>query len=680
MKYGLILLLVFTFFEVNAQNSKPDTIGAVQELAPVTVLSSRVPQKENQLPLAVTLLGKSRLQIGQTRMSLFEGLNTVPGVFAMNSENFAQDLRISVRGFGARAAFGIRGLKVVLDGIPESTSDGTAKLGNVDVGLIERMEVLRGATAGIYGNASGGVISLHSDAFPTKSFAEVFSTWGSYGLKRYQLKFGSSWGAWSFLGSISRLESTGFRQKSSLERNLINFKIGFRASDATQISLLSTYIDSPKAEDPGGLTIEEVNKDRSQARKANIDYNTTESFNQLRNALIVDQKLGSNSLVNVRVFLINRDFNTNQAFETSGQIAFQRVFWGGGIAYQYSNKGYKLRVGADLENQSDNRQRYDNKLGVRSTLKLDQNERFDNTGAYILQEFAPSKSFRIVLNTRYDWIKIGVNDYFLSDGNQSANKNFQRFSPMLGVSYSISERNTLYANFTSNFETPSLNELTNNPTGQGGFNADLNPQKSQNYELGYKAWFGNKAKVDFTLFQVNLQDEIVPYQLPNQAGRTFFRNAGESTRRGVEVGLSYQVIPALTTFLNYTYSDFIYKNYQTLAGTFSGNRLPGIPKNQVYAELRYFPKSGMFAVAQFRSVGDMFANDANNVLVKGFQTLNLRTGWHHTMKGISVEPFVGVNNVFDSVYFANIQINASANRYYEPSAGRTIYAGLKIGL
>jgi iron complex outermembrane receptor protein len=236
------------------------------------------------------------LQIGQTKLSLFDALNTVPGVFAMNSENFAQDLRISIRGFGARAAFGIRGLKIVLDGVPESTPDGTAKLGNIDVGLIERVEVLKGATAGIYGNASGGVISLKTESMPTKPYAEISSTFGSYGLKRYQVKFGSSWGAWSVLGSVSSLESVGYRQKSALERNLLNLKIGFRPSEKTKLSLLSTYIDSPKAEDPGGLTIEEVNKDRTQARKANVDYNTTESFNQLRNALILDQKLGEKVL------------------------------------------------------------------------------------------------------------------------------------------------------------------------------------------------------------------------------------------------------------------------------------------------------------------------------------------------------------------------------------------------
>lgn len=678
MKYAIFLFLIP--FGIQAQKTSQDTLNIAKELAPVTVLSSRIPQKENQLPVSVTTLGKARLQIGQTKLSLFDALNTVPGVFAMNSENFAQDLRISIRGFGARAAFGIRGLKIVLDGVPESTPDGTAKLGNIDVGLIERIEVLKGATAGIYGNASGGVISLQTESMPTKPYAEISSTFGSYGLKRYQVKFGSSWGAWSVLGSVSRLESVGYRQKSALERNLLNLKIGFRPSDRTKLSLLTTYINSPKAEDPGGLTIEEVNKDRTQARKANVDYNTTESFNQLRNALIFDQKIGEKSTINARVFLINRDFNTNQAFEASGQIAFQRVFWGGGLAYQFSTKGYKLRTGVDLENQTDNRQRYDNKLGVRTTLRLDQKESFDNTGAYILQEFAPLQALRVVLNTRYDWIKIGVADQFLSDGNQSAQKDFQRFSPMVGISYSLSPRNTLYANFTSNFETPSLNELTNNPTGQGGFNPDLNPQKSQNYELGYKAWLGNKTRIDISVFQVNIQGEIVLYQLPNQVGRTFYRNAGESVRKGVELGLSYQIIPALTTFVNYTYSDFVYTNYQTLAGEFAGNRLPGIPKNQVYAELRYFPKSGLFAVAQFRSVSSMYANDANSVSVDGYQTLNLRAGWQKHLKGMIIEPFVGANNLFDTAYFANIQINATANRYYEPAAVRTIYAGIKLGI
>jgi iron complex outermembrane receptor protein len=672
---GTILLICS---DIMAIITPKDSIPSTRELAPVTIYSSRVPTKDNQLPVAVSVIGKDRLQVGQTKMSLFESLTAVPGVFAMNSENFAQDLRISIRGFGARAAFGIRGLKIVMDGIPESTPDGTAKLGNMDVGMVERVEVIKGATAGIYGNASGGVISLISEYIPEKPFAEFSTTLGAWGLARYQVKTGGTTGKFSYLANASRLQSTGYRDKSTLERNLINLKLGYQFTENAKLTFLAGYVDSPKAEDPGGLTLEEVGNNRRQARKANIDYNTTETFKQVRLAMVYDQNIGKNQQLNIRSFYVNRDFNTNQGFENSGQIAFKREFWGGGVAYQWTLRRYRLKTGVDLENQSDNRQRYDNKLGLRGTLRLDQLEDFRNVGLYILQEFTPTKHIRVAFNTRYDWVNLEVKDAFLSDGNQSATKNFKRFSPMLGISYNFNNRNTIYSNFTSNFETPSLNELTNNPTGQGGFNPDLAPQKSQNYELGYKAWLGTKIRVDLAVFKVKVQDEIVPYQLPNQVGRTFYRNAGLSTRNGLELGITYKMLPALTGYFNYTYSDFKYQSYQTLAGKYDGNALPGIPNHNVYSELRYFPKTGFFAIAQFRSISSISANDANTVKVDGYALVNLRLGWQKQLKGILIEPFIGVNNINNAVYFANIQINATANRYYEPASGRFFFGGLKV--
>lgn len=657
--------------------AQTDTTTTSKELEPVTVSSSRFITKDIQTPFSITVIDQSRLQVGQSKISLFESLGAIPGVFAMNSENFAQDLRISIRGFGARAAFGIRGIKIISDGIPESIPDGTAKVGNLDVGMMERMEVIKGPSSGLYGNASGGVISLFSEN-PKEHFAELQANIGAYGLQRYQFKTGQEIGKIMYFVAASRLLSTGYRDHNSIERNFLNGKLIYNFTDKNKLTFLANYIDSPRAEDPGALIQSEVDKNRQQVRPQNITFDASETFRQKRVALIYDHIFSEKHQINARGFYLNRDFASRQALQASGQIAFNRDFSGGGFNYQFTTKSYRLKAGLDLENQQDNRQRYDNLLGKEGILKLNQVEEFRNIGVFLLQELMITPKLKLSLNTRFDDIRLEISDKFLSDGNQSATQSFQRFSPMAGLSFSPTVSQAVFANVSTNFETPSLNELSNNPTGLGGFNPDLNPQKSRNYEIGYKGILGKKFRADISLFYIEVEDEIVPYQLPNQVGRTYFRNAGLSERKGLEMGLTYKIRSGLTTFFNYTYSDFQYKNYVTTAGKFNGNTLPGIPKHNIYGEIRYFPRIGIYAIFQIRSIGELYADDANLTKNNSYATMNLRVGYRKQIKNLTFEPFIGINNLFNEIYNANIQINAAFNRYFEPAAGSFVFGGLTV--
>lgn len=669
--------LILLFLSSVSTFAQKDTILIDKELQPITISSSRFITKDTKTPLSITVIDQSRLQIGQSKLSIFDALATVPGVFAMNSENFAQDLRISIRGFGARAAFGVRGLKVMLDGIPESIPDGTAKVGNVDVGIIERIEVIKGPSAGLYGNASGGVISLFSEN-ATQLFLEAQSTIGSFGLRRFQVKTGQQVGKIMYLISASRLTNNGYRDYSTLERNFFNGKVTYHLSPKAHFTTLVTYVNSPKAEDPGALTQAEIDKNRQQARATNLLYQTVENFNQTKIALTFEQKFGQKHQINARAFYLYRDFNSQQPLLSSGQIAFKRDFSGGGFNYQFSDKKYRLQTGLDLENQHDNRQRYDNLEGKRGILKLDQLEEFNNIGIFLLQEYSFNSAFSISLNTRFDDIQLKISDKFLSDGNQSATQSFQRFSPMLGLTYMPITNQSFYGNISSSFETPSLNELSNNPLNTGGFNPDLSPQQSRNYEIGYKGILHKKLKINLALFAIDVQDEIVSYQIVGQTGRTFFRNAGLSIRKGIEAGFNYKILAGLTAYANYTYSEFNYKNYQTSIGKFDGNTLPGIPKHNIYGEFRYFSKAGFFGIIQARSISKIFADDANAVTNDGYFTANLKIGYRKQLGKCSFEPFFGINNLTGTVYNANVQINATANRYFEPASGSFIFGGINV--
>jgi iron complex outermembrane receptor protein len=529
----------------------------------------------------------------------------------------------------------------------------------------------------LYGNASGGVISIFSEN-AKENFAEFQANVGAYGLQRYQFKTGQQVGKIMYFVSASRLLSTGYREHSSIERNFLNGKLIFNFTDKNKLTFLVNYIDSPRAEDPGALIQSEVDKNRQQARPQNITFDASETFKQKRIALIYDHIFNEKHQLNVRGFYLNRDFASKQALQNSGQIAFNRDFSGGGFNYQFTTKKYRLKTGLDLENQQDNRQRFDNLAGKEGNLKLDQIEEFSNIGVFLLQEFSIIPTLKLSINTRFDDIRLQVTDKFLTDGNQSAKQSFQRFSPMAGLSYSLTPSSSLFANVSTNFETPSLNDLSNNPTGLGGFNPNLSPQKSRNYEIGYKGILGKKFRADLSVFYIEVEDEIVPYQLANQVGRTYFRNAGLSERKGLEMGLTYQIRSGLMTFFNYTYSDFQYNSYQTTVGKFDGNRLPGIPKHNIYGEIRYFPRVGIYAIAQVRSISELYADDANLTTNRAYATVNLRLGYRKQLKHLVIEPFIGINNLFNEIYNANIQINATANRYFEPASGTFALGGLTV--
>jgi iron complex outermembrane recepter protein len=682
MKYQFIYFFLLQIMVTTITMGQRDSTVWQKTLNEVNVNASRLETNERQTPLAITVLNKYRLQTGQQMMSLYESLGTVAGVFAQNPDNFAQDVRISIRGFGARAAFGIRGIKILVDGIPESTPDGQVKVGGIDMGFVGKMEVIRGPASGLWGNASGGVIAFSTEDAPPKPFAEVAASAGSYGFQRYQLKTGQQIGKFQYLFSMAKMQSTGYRDFSSMSNLLGNAKLKYSFNDNTHLSLLISHTNVPNAQDPGGITLQQVAENRQQARLQNVQFNAGTTVSQSRIGLVFDKKIGAKHQINARSFYTFRDFNNRLAFEASGMIAFKRQFMGGGINYQFSDQlgkmPYRLKVGLDYENQADDRQRYNNKNGVKSTQTLDQLENYMATGVFLLQELGLSKSLWLTVGTRYDQIQAKATDRLLSDGDQSGLLSFNKFSPTAGLSYTLSAASNVYANVSTSFETPTLNELSNDPTGKGGFNTSVLPMRAVNYEIGTKTILNKRYRIDLALFQINVSDELVTYQLTQFPGKSFYRNAGETQRKGIELGMSAQLSKGLTGYLNYTYSDFIYQSYQVNNISYAGKAMPGIPKHTAYAEVRYFNQKGWFAVGQWRWAGMQYADDANITQAPAYQLLNLRVGCQKQWGKLNIEPSFGINNLLDQLYMANVQINAAAGRYFEPSMGRYIFGGIKL--
>lgn len=685
-------ILQFTFFTITSlffltiatgQNKESLDTLLLQELEAVSVTTTRLENEDIRSSLAITSIGKFNLQNGQQQLSIHNALSQVPGVFALNADNFAQDLRVSIRGFGARAAFGIRGIKILVDGLPESTPDGQGQVDNLNLGILDRMEVIRGPAAGLYGNAAGGVLSFKTEDAPKHPFIEFRAAAGSYQFQQYQVKTGFQKGRLSGLFHGAYTATDGYRAQSAMQNTLLNGKINFRFNETAALKMLVNYANSPQADDPGGLNMEAVEADRRQARDRNVLFDGGERVEQGRIGLVFDKKWSNGHAIHAKAYSSYRDFANKLPLQPRGIVELQRVFSGAGLDYRFNYKlnnqaNYQLKVGLDFESQKDHRERFDNLEGIKGDLSFAQDETFLSTGVFLLQELTFYNGFKINVGTRFDAVRLKADDGFFSNGDDSGDINLESFNPMLGLLYPITEGLNAYANVATSFETPALSELSSHPENVGGFNPNLAPQKANNFELGLKGIFQSKLRYELALFQIHLQDEIVPYELEAFPDVTFYRNAGNSQRNGVELALNYQIHPGLSAAVTYTYSDFFYKDYEAGGNILDENTLPGIPKHAGFAQLQYLSSIGLYASLQARFVGALFADDANTTEDVAYTVANLRLGYQKQLSSCLIEPFVGINNLFNTKYNGNIRINAFGARYFEPAPELNFYAGVKV--
>ena len=663
--------------EATAQETiNSDSLREIQ-LEPLTIESTRLNQMEDRVPLAVTVIKKQRLQLGQPQLSSKDILDAIPGVYSSSPS----DLRVSIRGFGARSAFGIRGVKVLVDGFPESTPDGQAQFDNVDIGIVDRVEVLRGPSSVLYGNASGGVIRFKTEEPTERPSAELRTTFGSYGLQRYQLKHGMKVGNFSYQLYGSHRQSDGYREYSASENTLLNGKFRYQFDSTASVSLLLNYSTLPMSQSPGGVNLETVNEDRSQARDRNLLFKAGGDVSQSRVGVIANKSFGNHTFQG-KIFQLNRDLYASIPVPFNGIITFDRTFNGGGFSHTYeANNGFfTIKTGVDVEDQTDDRVRFANNEGEAGDMVLDQEENFLDVGVYSLAEIFPAPNFSITAGLRYDYVEYGANDNFLDNGDDTGSSSFNPFNPLLGVTWTPVPAVNVYANYSTSFETPTLNELSNNPTLDGGFNEDLRPLQARNYELGVKGWANGKLRYEFTLYRINVTDEITRFQI-DDSNNSFFQNAGETQRNGVELGMGYEFAPGLQAFANYAYSDFTYVTFQDGDDNFANNDLPGIPRHQGYGEIRYNHRAGFYGIVTGRYNGELFADNANEVLVERNFVTNLRTGWQFKIsETLGMEVFGGVNNLFSVDYFSNIAVNAFGGRYYSAAPPINFYGGLSLRL
>jgi iron complex outermembrane receptor protein len=675
VKAGQLVILLAALAVALSHAQESARSEALDEIV-VTATRMRAPVRE--VARSISVIGQERIQNATQQLALDEALSVVPGLYMQNRYNFSQDLRLSLRGFGARAGFGIRGIRVYVDGIPETLPDGQAQVDSIDLGSAGSVEVLRGPASSLYGNAAGGVIAVETELGGMLPFVEGGVAGGELGFEKYQIKTGGSYGTVDYLFNVSRQELDGYRAHSFSRGTLLNGKLGIKLTGDDRLIVAMNHTDQPESEDAGGINESEVAADIRAARDVNVLFNAGEALSQQRIGFVYERDRRHGALL-LRNYYVWRDFSNELPFVDGGAVDLQRFFYG--VGAQYTPRGklperLQLTIGADLDRQDDDRRRFDNNQGVRGDLTFEQQERVDSTGIYLQAQYQMTDDLSMSAGLRYDEVTFDISDGFLQDGDDSGDIDFDELSPSAGASYRFGEH-VIFGSFSRSFETPTTTELAN-PDGSGGFNAVLKPQLADNYELGVKGErYG--TYYEFSVFHIDLTDELVPFELAGSPGRTFFSNAGQSDRTGIETAFYWQHESGLSADFSWTYSDFTFEEFVDESGNdFAGAELPGLPRHFGYAGLAYRTESGLYARLESLYSGSLFADNANATEVDSHLVTNFRVSREFASGNWLIRPYLGVNNLFNERYFSNVRINAFGGRYYEPAPERNLYAGVVV--
>ena len=673
LKVKIYFFLILLFSNYSFSQIIDTTQIKVLDLNEVIVNSSKIPSRLSEIPLSVNVLDTALNVNILQQNSLKEYINRIPGVFTLNANNFAQDLRISIRGFGARSAFGIRGIKLIVDGIPETTPDGQGQLDNLNLGIIERVEVIRGPSASLYGNASGGVIKINSISNFENNFVNLKSTYGSYGMQNYQGSFGLKKLNSEALVHLNKISSNGYRDRSGIEQTNFLSRLRLNTKSIGVFSGSLSYTDSPYAGDPGGLTDQERNNNRSQARARNIDYDTYESINHFKSSLQWELKNSEKISWNASTFYSKRNFYGKLPFEFGGIVDLNRDFWGGNFNFKLSSINEKvsntLLLGLDLGFQKDRRKRFKNIKGVQGEITLNQIESFENRSFYLIDHLKYKKAL-ITIGLRWD------NNTLATDKTDYSIELY-KLNPSIGINMSVSKNKNIWVSFSSSFETPTLSELSSNPYGDSGLNPQLIAQKALNFEFGYRSKMKNKY-FEMVAFYIPTDDEITPYEIEQFPGRTFYRNAGKTSRKGIEIIFNHNISKKINFDNSYTFSDFKFREFTSGGNNLNDNYLPGIPKNIFNSNISYKTENGLIFLTELIYNDRIYSSNNNDIFEKPYWLSNFKISKKINNKNLFWDIYFGLNNIFNTYYSDNIRLNAFGGRFFEPAPLRNFYLGLNL--
>ena len=671
-------------------------------LPEVTVSATRVEHDSFDLPVSIDSVSRRAIREDNPQVNLSESLNRVPGVVVQNRQNYAQDLQISSRGFGARSTFGVRGIRLIADGIPATMPDGQGQAASFNLSSAQRIEVLRGPFSSLYGNAAGGVIQIFTADGPPEPTLTGSAYAGSYGTTKFGLQYGGQSGPINYLIDASRFDTDGYRDHSSARRDHLNAKLKFDAGARGTLTLIVNTLDQPETEDPLGLTAAQVAQNPRQPGTNALAFNTRKSIAQSQAGLVYDVELSPQDKLQARIYRGDRQVTqflaiplATQAAAThsGGVVDLDRGYGGAGVRLTHATSlaggPLTLSAGIDYDRMSERRTGFINNLGVSGALKRDEDDTVTNTDLYAQAEWQVAPRWIASAGVRRSRVRFDSQDYFIAAGNpnDSGAVEFAKTTPVAGVVFKLSPTVNVYGNIGKGFETPTFAELAYRPGGATGLNFALKPANSLHREIGVKTLLGAASRLNVALFRIDVTDEIVVNT--NAGGRSTFKNASKTKREGLELAWESRFAHGFEASLAYSLLDARFTQpFTSVISTPSvpvtvnaGSRLPGVPPQSLYGELvwRHAP-AGFHAGIELRHTGKIYVNDPNTEAAAAYTVWNLRAGFEQRGSNWRVSEFARVNNLTDRGYIGSVIVAEANNRFYEPAPGRNFLLGVSAEL
>jgi iron complex outermembrane recepter protein len=667
------------------------------DLSPIVVTATRVAESSFDVPASIDVVDRAAIQDGQLQENISESLLQVPGVSAENRQNYAQDEQLSVRGFGARSSFGVRGVRLYSDGIPGTMPDGQGEFSQFDLGSGGRMEVLRGPFSALYGNSSGGVISLFTEEAPDGYFIDGTAQYGTLNTQRYALKTTGAEGIANYVVDAVHFQTDGYRYHSKAERENVNSVARLKFNDALKLTLVGNAVQTPYVQDPLGLTQAQLDANRLQAGTGAIQYNTRKSLNQEQGGAILDYTLSAADAISTTFYVGHRATEQFQAIPQivqekeplypGGVISLDRAYYGidshltderawgdmrlqtvGGLAYD------------DLEETRFGYLNYvDDELGVAGAVRRDEANHVYDIDEYLQSQWDPDSLWRVTVGVRNNAVEVSSNDHMPGTTEPHSSVRYAAVSPVGGVVFHAAPAVNLYASYGKGFETPTLNDLAYRSVNGSlpGLNTSLKAARSNNYEAGVKAGKG-PIRAELAGFYIETHDELAVLQ--NFNGRTVEQNIGKTARHGAELAVDADMPDGFSARLAYTYIRAVVgQAYQTCVGTpclpvtvEPGSYLPAVPRNALYLGLTWsYDPLGFSTTLEEQARAGIFADDRNTAFADGYWLTDWHAGLTQRTARWQFSEEVRVDNLTNRSYVGSVIVNASGGQYFEPEPGRT---------
>ena len=662
-------------------------------MAPVVVTGTRIEQNSFDLPIAIDVVDLEDIQDGQLQMTLSESLIRIPGITAQNRTQSAQDPQISSRGFGSRSSFGVRGVRVYVDGIPLTMPDGQGQPGVVDLSAIRSIEVLRGPFSALYGNSSGGVIQLFTENAPKTPEVGATVMFGSYNTTRQILEAAGVADGVEYLLNFSNFESDGYRDNSESDKQQATAKFKFNISDDTKLTTLVNWFDQ-KAQDPIGLDRARAfnSSTRESVVPAAIFANTSVKRDHTQIGFNLEHTFNENNKISLIPYVGTR---TNAQILTTTPTAITRATTNArlseidrefyGMDARWDNNGalgkmpYNISLGLTYGKQTDDRLdtnilQNGNPVNVLNRREENIASNFDQ---YIQAKLGITDSVDIHAGARHTKVKLEVNDDLLTlNGNNSGSVEYQKTTPVIGAIWKVTPTLNLYTNFGKGFETPTFIEAAFDSVAMGVAsrpNLNLDAAESNNFEVGLKSFIADNTQLNLTLFRITTKNEIITNQ--TIAGRSTFINANDTKRTGAELSLDSDFNYGISTYFSYS---LLNAKFDSDFGAIqSGNRIPGTYRSQVYGEVAWkYDALGFNVALEGRHNSKVYVNDRNVDTAPSYTIFNVRAGFEQSLANWSFREYVRVENLFDKEYIGSVRVNDGNALFFEPGADSNYLVGL----